>query len=233
MLMLLPLLFSSICSGFAAPENINPVGECELEIEHDFYSFCYSEEHKISLWTAHTLTVEFAHGKVKRTNDFREDPHIKSPVGPLDYLDSGYDRGHLVPAADMKLSKESMSSTFFMTNITPQNPGFNRGIWRALESKIRYWIHDFGEGQIITGSIVSNNPKTIDSGVAVPDFFYKIIYFPESKTMRAFLIPNKFFPEEILIDEFSVSVDDLEQLTNFDFFSYLPDNLEIKLEASK
>jgi DNA/RNA endonuclease G (NUC1) len=51
--------------------------------------------------------------------------------------------------------------------------------------------------------------------------------------MRAFLIPNKFFPEEILIDEFSVSVDDLEQLTNFDFFSYLPDNLEIKLEASK
>ena len=200
-------------------QNITPNGRCGKVVDHKFYSFCYSKKHKLSVWTAHILTVEYAHGEAERTNDFREDPHISSPVGPLDYLGSGFDRGHLVPAADMKLSIESMSSTFYMTNITPQNPGFNRGIWRALESKIRYWIHDYGIAHVITAPLLPNQPDKLQSGVSIPSHYYKVIYFPESEMMSAFLIPNKYIPEEVKINEFSVSVDEIESLTNFDFFA--------------
>jgi len=62
-----------------------------------------------------------------------------NPVGSGDYSGNGYDRGYLCPTGDMKLNLTSMSETFYMSNMSPQNPSFNRGIWETLESRVRTW----------------------------------------------------------------------------------------------
>jgi endonuclease G len=54
-----------------------------------------------------------------------------------DYKGSGYDRGHLCPAADMTLNKTSMSETFYLSNMSPQMPGFKLGKWSTLEDQVR------------------------------------------------------------------------------------------------
>ena len=223
-------IFSLLGFSQQSLSDIQPKGECQNVIDHEHYHFCYNNEHRQAEWTTHILTIEYAHGDAERQEDFRPDPHIIDPVLETDFMDSGFDRGHLVPAADMKLSEESMSSTFYMTNISPQNPRFNRGIWRALESKIRWWIHDYGKAYIVTAPVLEENLDSLDTGVSVPKFFYKIVFFPETNVMKAYLIPNKDVSYEPL-DNFLITVDEIEDLTGFDFFSYLPDTLEESLES--
>jgi endonuclease G len=76
-----------------------------------------------------------------RTNDFREDYKVTTGSASLsDFKGSGYDRGHLAPAGDMKWSSTAMSESFYMSNMSPQKPGFNRGIWKKLESRKLPWF---------------------------------------------------------------------------------------------
>jgi endonuclease G, mitochondrial len=84
------------------------------------------------------LTPELINGSQDRTDDFRPDPAVSTASASLNaYKGSGYDRGHLCPAADMKLNQTSMSETFFLSNMSPQVEGFNRGIWSTLEDQVR------------------------------------------------------------------------------------------------
>ena len=86
---------------------------------------------------------QFHQKKFKRKNDFRIDPVVKTvSATPADYRNSGYDRGHLCPAGDMAFSEIAMSESFYMSNISPQVPSFNRGIWKTLEQKVRDWSLD-------------------------------------------------------------------------------------------
>ncbi|MCJ8276740.1 MAG: DNA/RNA non-specific endonuclease [Bdellovibrionales bacterium] len=215
----------------AASTTYQPVGDCDQEIRHSYYNLCYSKEHRQALWVFHKSTLANINGSQKRTNDFRRDPNVDDPVGSRDYSGSGYDRGHLVPAGDMKLNKTSMSETFFMTNISPQNPNMNRGIWGSLENRIRAWIRrGDGDAYIVTAPVLEDNLKTIDSGVAIPRYFYKVIYFPDLQIMKAFLIPNER-PVDSNFYNFSVSVDEVEDITGLDFFADLPDDVEDELES--
>ena len=106
----------------------------------------------------------------KRKDNFRLDPVIKTGSAILaDYKGSGYDRGHLPPAGDMAWSKEAMSESFFLTNMSPQVPALNRGMWRILEEQIRTWALKEQELYIITGTIIRPNYKTIGPNkVTVP-----------------------------------------------------------------
>lgn len=185
-----------------------------------------------ALWTFHYLSPESIKGRQKRTGDFRSDHRVYPAVGSRDYRGSGFDRGHLVPAGDMKLNRISMSETFFMTNMSPQRPGFNSGVWRALEEGLRKEVLKRGYAFVFTAPVLLKGAAYdhIWSGVTIPDEYYKIAYFPKEQIMLAYLIPNESQRGK-KYREFQVSVDEIEEITGLDFFAELPDDIEDVLEA--
>ena len=171
----------------------------------------------------------------ERSNySFRRDPAI--PTGSAvtsDYTRSGFDRGHLAPAADMAYSEETMRDSFYMTNISPQRPEFNRGIWKDLESWARQTAIKEGMVVIITGPVFpTQDAETIGKNkVTVPTHFYKIIYdLTPPQKMIGFLLPNKKSNKPLR--EFAVSVDKIEKLTGLNFFSEVPLPKQNKLESN-
>ena len=109
-------------------------------VHHTYYSLSYSEEHEQPEWVFYEIKNERILGLVQRANNFRKDDKISSNSSSLhDYKGSGYDRGHLVPAGDMSFSSTAMSESFLMSNMSPQYPSFNRGVWKKLESLVRKW----------------------------------------------------------------------------------------------
>lgn len=204
----------------------------DLLITRKGFTFSYSYRYRQAIWVAYILTAGNLQKKQKkRRNSFRKDPAIVfSPVRPKDYRKTGYDKGHLAPAADMTYSAESMKNSFFMTNISPQNPGCNRGIWKRVEREIRKWAVREKHLYIITGPVFQNTEKKLgNTSIPIPAAFYKVVLdmTPPLK-MIAFLVPNA--PSRRRIQFFCVSVDKIEEVTGYDFFSALPDELENKLE---
>ncbi|GAH82191.1 unnamed protein product, partial [marine sediment metagenome] len=142
------LLISSCAAHVYAPKD-------DI-IRHTAYTLKYKEKYEQAEWVLYKLTAERVKGSYKRTNDFRPDPMVKTGSATLsDYKGSGYDRGHLAPAGDMKWSTTAMSESFYMSNMSPQNPGFNRGIWKKLEGQVRTWATDNEEIYIVTGPVLS------------------------------------------------------------------------------
>jgi len=100
----------------------------------------YSKTNEQAFWVYYQLTPENINGTQDRTDDYRSDPSISTCSASLnDYENSGYDRGHLCPVAEMKQNKIAMSETFFLSNMSPQPPSFNSGLWSMLEAKVREW----------------------------------------------------------------------------------------------
>ena len=169
----------------------------------------------------------------KRTNRFRHDPLIPQSAYPKEYTRSGFDRGHLAPAADMAFSKQTMLDSFLMSNMSPQLPGFNRGIWKRLEELVRAIALKEKEIYVVTGAIFPpvSEAKYLPSGkITIPKAFYKVIYdlTPPVK-MIGFIIPHRSSDQALQV--FAVSVDEVEKQTGLDFFSQLPDDLEESLEV--
>ena len=201
-------------------------------IKHTYYQLCYDDFHKQSFWTAHRLTLSALNGNQTRTNDFRVDPYVLSrPVYKYDYRGSGHDRGHLVPAGDMKLNHKSMSESFYMSNMSPQKPGFNRGVWLKIENQVRRWAKEHQSIYVVTGPILTKNLSRLKSQVSIPELFYKIVYIdhPQRPKMYAFLIANEKSKQDI--SSFLTSVDRIEALAGIDFFTNLPSTLQSKLES--
>lgn len=203
-------------------------------IKHTYYTLSYVEEHEQAEWVAYQLTKEEVESEIKRKDEFRVDPSIKTGSATLaDYAQSGYDRGHLAPAADMKMTKESMSESFYFSNMSPQVSSFNRGKWKALEEQFRTWAIEKDSIYIITGGVLMNIEKTIGKNkVSVPPYFYKIALYngKEGITAIAYLFPNKKVDDEL--ENYIVTIDSVEQLTSIDFFPSLPDELENTIEST-
>ena len=118
------------------------------QFEH--YSLCYRESYEQAEWSAYCLTEEELVKNAKRSDDFRADPEITTgSATPADYKKSGYDRGHLSPAADFAFDQNAMSETFYMSNMSPQKGGLNRGIWKDLEAEVRLWAKNFGRIYVV------------------------------------------------------------------------------------
>ena len=121
-------------------------------VDHEGYSLLYDEDHEQASWVAYELEASDIQGAVGRTDDFREDPTVATHSAELaDYKYSGFDRGHLIPAGDATRSASAMSATFYLSNMSPQDPGFNRGGWRVLESYVRRWARDNEAVYVVTG----------------------------------------------------------------------------------
>lgn len=207
--------------------------KCEL-VNHNYYSLCYNEEHEQAQWTIYELTPAMLHPLVDRTDDFREDPYVSSfSAVATDYKNSGYDRGHLVPAGSMRFSLQAMSESFYMSNMSPQNPSLNRGTWKSMEEQARTWVKKHGNAYIISGPVLNDNLPQVNNIVSIPTHYFKIIYRPASPkrkaAMLAFYIANK--KNTGPISQFVVSVDQIEKVTGLDFFSKLNDQEENLLES--
>lgn len=198
------------------------------------YTLAYDAKTRTPQWVAWELTKKETQGTVERSNDFQPDPDVKgAKVVTKDYSHSGYDRGHMAPAADMKWSKKAMMESFYMSNICPQDHNLNTSDWSELENKSRQWARRYGKVYIVCGPIYNGkrNEYIGDHRVKVPDAFFKVVLINEKKKQCAmgFYFENE--AGERKLQEYLVPVDRLEQLTGMDFFSALPDNLEDRLEA--
>lgn len=198
-------------------------------IKHRYYSLNYNIAHRQANWVYYPLDLKDKVLSVERSNRFRPDPEIYSgSASSSDYTKSGYDRGHLCPAADMAFSTVAMAETFYMSNISPQNPAFNRGIWKRLEEKVRQWAKR-EKIYVVTGPVFKDNKGSVNQKITVPGYYYKVVYSPGKQQMIAFLLPNS--KAETDLYSFVVSVDSVETVTGIDFFPQLPDSLQMRLES--
>lgn len=212
---------------FSEPESKHLVygipSESDILLNKKGFSLGYSQKYKQAIWVSYILEAENLHKKqVRRRNKFKSDPEIKhAPVKPGDYKRTGYDRGHLAPAADMTYSVQTEGESFYMTNMSPQLPGCNRGIWKRVETQVRKWAIKEEKICVITGPIFAKDFKKMgDADIAVPIAFYKVILdLTPPRKMIAFIIPNQ--PTKRRIQSFIVPVDRVENITGHNFFSEL------------
>jgi endonuclease G, mitochondrial len=199
---------------------------------------------KIPIWVQYELSPDELQGAAKRTNDFKPDTSIPSGSRAEldDYSGSGFDRGHMAPAGDMKRSRWVMSESFLLSNISPQvGIGFNRNIWKNLEAAIRGWVEQRGTLTIITGPVFAVDGNRVsyqvigENYVAVPTHFYKIIVDANSSNnieALAFMLPNEKLSGQHYRD-FLTTIDEIEKATGLDFLSALPANVQETVESRK
>ncbi len=216
---------------------------------YEYYSICYRENYEQAEWSAYCLTGDHLVKNAGRSDDFRPDPKISTGSATLaDYKGSGYDRGHLSPAADFAFDKTAMSETFYMSNMSPQAGSFNRGMWKDLEATVRDWAKKFGRVYVISGPVLekdSGEYETIGAnGVSIPQYYYKVVLAPlyedendaatpaDAKNICAiaFIFPNKKCEGSFF--DYAVSIDDVERRTGLDFFSQLDEEMQDKVERS-
>lgn len=197
-------------------------------LKYEGFELSYNEENEQADWTAYILTRKMIkNGENKRKDNFREDKNVTTGSAQLnDYKKSGFDRGHLVPAADMKWSENAMDETFLMSNMSPQYPNFNRKTWKNLEEDIRTWATKNDSLYIFAGPYFGNSTTTIGNNkITVPAYFFKAIYdisYPEYKSI-AFFIKNEDSAQDY--KKFAITIDSLESITGFDFLPNI-DNVE-------
>lgn len=207
----------------------------EQVIRHEGYTVSYNSDYKIANWVAYELTAEEAKSqKTERSNKFVPDPMVKGATATNeDYTRTGYDRGHLAPARDMKWSAKAMRESFYLSNICPQRPGLNRGIWKDLEEQCRLWAKEYNSLLIATGPVITDSMKQMGKNrVGVPDAFYKVIcYASEGKySAIAFIMENRDYKNTPL-KSMVIPVDSVEKVTGIDFFPAIPDEQEKAMEA--
>jgi endonuclease G, mitochondrial len=227
------LLFLFVATMSAEDLDYLPESANHDIVKHKYYTLSYVDKYKDAEWVAYKLEAFMTVGTSQRSNKFKSDPDvIGGSALPSDYAKSGYDKGHLCPAADMKWDSEAMDETFYMSNMSPQEPGFNRGIWKKLEEQVREWAVELKKIYVVTGLILSDDLPTIGkaNAVSVPRYLYKIVlqYDDDERKAIAFLLPNE--PSSSTLTDYIVPIDSIETLTHINFFPTLSAQLSDQLE---
>lgn len=211
----------------------NPVMSESL-IDYTGMTISFNPDYHVPNWVAYELTADETRGEEPRYNKFTRDTSVKGCAEPDDYRNSGFDRGHMAPAGDMKWDDRAMRESFMMTNIVPQLHTVNRGVWSKIEDKCRQQAMADSAVIIICGPVLTDpvDYRIGATGVAVPSRFFKVILSPFADPPSAigFLVPNETFRGGM--QACAVTVDSVEAVTGHDFFSALPDDIEIRLESS-
>lgn len=200
------------------------------------YTAMYDRNKRVPRWVAWHLTRQHVYGKNSRkTSQFAEDESVPKPRATnFDYMSSGYDRGHMCPAGDNKWDRKALNETFLFSNCCPQLHGLNSGDWNDLEIQCREWAKKYGDLYIVCGPLFrSSSYKTIGKNrVAVPDGFFKVLLCMRG-TPKAigFIYDHKSKHNNMA--SYVVSVDHVERITGYDFFTALPDDIERRVEAQK
>jgi endonuclease G len=204
-------------------------------VAHSYYALSYSEAAEQAEWVTYEITRDHLNGpKEDRFNHFSDDPFIRT--GSADYFDysgSGYDRGHLASAADMRFDPKAQEECFYMSNISPQVPAFNEGIWRELEENTRDWARKYNNVYVITGPVLkSPSIKQISKNfVVVPSMFYKVILVKKADGYIGvgILLPNEI--SDLPLVNYMISIDRVELATGIDFFN--SGNVQLQIEKAE
>lgn len=214
--------------------QISPKGTPEQILKRTGYVASYNKTTLLPNWVAWHLTAERTEGSAKRSGvDFAEDTEVPEPrATDWDYYNSGYDRGHMCPAADNKWSKKAMRESFLFTNMCPQNGNLNRGDWNEMEMACRKWAKKYDDLYIVCGPILyKGKHKTIGKNkVVVPEAFFKVVLRTgDDPQAIGFIYKNTSGNRPK--DSYVNTVDEVERITGIDFFPSLPDDVEKKVEA--
>lgn len=213
----------------------SPKGTPEQILKRTGYVASYNKTTLLPNWVAWHLTAERTEGSAKRSGvDFAEDTEVPEPrATDWDYYNSGYDRGHMCPAADNKWSKKAMEESFLFTNMCPQNGNLNRGDWNEMEMACRKWAKKYGDLYIVCGPILyKGKHKTIGKNkVVVPEAFFKVVLRTGNDPQAiGFIYKNTSGNRPK--DSYVNTVDEVERITGIDFFPSLPDDVEKNVEAT-
>ena len=213
----------------------SPKGTPEQILKRTGYVASYNKATLLPNWVAWHLTAERTAGSAKRSGvDFAEDTEVPEPrATDWDYYNSGYDRGHMCPAADNKWSKKAMEESFLFTNMCPQNGNLNRGDWNEMEMACRKWAKKYGDLYIVCGPILyKGKHKTIGKNkVVVPEAFFKVVLRTgDDPQAIGFIYKNTSGNRPK--DSYVNTVDEVERITGIDFFPSLPDDVEKNVEAT-
>ena len=209
-----------------------PHGMNDTLVRYDAFDVHFNGERGIANCTAYEFVVNELNGTAERSGDFMPDTGVKGCPSLQDYAGSGMDRGHLVPAADLKWSADAMRQSFLLTNVIPMHKALNEGGWAKLEEKVREWASRDSALLVFTGPVVSESDTTLSSGrVTVPSAYYKVVIAPCLRPVRAiaFIYPNGHSGGRLR--QYAVSVDEVERRTGLDFFPFLTSEEQKSLES--
>ena len=202
-------------------------------IHRQDYSLAYDARTKNAAWVYTKFTGERSKENLKRKDcDFREDPLIPKHLRATnrDYKESGFDRGHLSPAADAS-SQESLQETFYLSNIAPQDPQFNRGYWKKLEHYLRELTENYETLHVFVGPLYLQNLKHKglkyvkyqvigENQVAVPTHFFAVVFVEDMDKKlfaKSYILPNRPIAAEIPLNQFLSTLEKVERLSGILF----------------
>lgn len=208
-----------------------PAGMKNVVCQYSGFTSYFNPDTHIPNCVAYEIIESETTGDEPRKKSFEADHTIDGCAESSDYRNSGYDRGHMAPAADMKWSKEAMEESFLMTNICPQVKSLNSGIWHRLEQRVREWVARDSSIIVVCGPIFTPG-KPVEQigeiGVAVPHRFFKALYAPGRNIGIAFIFDNDKVKGELR--KYAVTIDSVERETGLDLFYNLPDDIENEVE---
>jgi endonuclease G len=243
-LLVAALVLGSVWYNNACQKSTFPTSQLELpqlqtsvasqQIVHEGYVVSYNQDWRLPNWVAYELTAQETQGDVARNDHFYPDPMVLGVQATKDdYRNSGYDRGHMAPAADMKWSETAMRESFYFTNICPQIHNLNAGVWQDFEDRVRKWANQYGKVYVACGPIVQNNKLgTIGANkVVVPDGFYKVCLVENNGRYEAMGLLFDHVSGRKKLKNYVCTVDSVEKLTGIDFFCRLPNDTEDRVES--
>lgn len=237
------LLYFFIINSLCFSQSINLEGieipnikeeRSDRVITHKGYTVSYNYDWKIPNWVAYELTDREVQGEVPRYDRFKPDPMVPQSATATtnDYKHSGYDRGHMAPAADMKWDEQAMKESFYLSNICPQNPKLNGGVWKDLEEQVRDLASQKGKIFVVCGPIVKDTSKTIgENKVVVPQAFYKVLLQEKNGEIHTIGFVYENVSGRKPMSTYAMTIDEVEELTKIDFFPSLPNKVENKVES--
>lgn len=218
----------------ALEQVVLPADISNYDIKYTGFNVAFNPEKHQPNYVSWILTADKTDGPYSRKDvSFAPDENVEGCATLSDYRNSGFDRGHMAPAADMKWSKQAMADCHLLTNMCPQDKRLNSGAWATVEKNARRWVQKHGTLVIVAGPVLSDDmPRTIGKSVIpVPERFFKVIVAPEADPPLgiAFIMPNGYI--EGGAQATVASIDQVEQITGFDFFSSLADDIESEVES--
>lgn len=205
----------------------------EHPIHHTGFTVLFDKAHHVPRWVAYHLNKATVLNKaVDRSDHFHRDLEADGCPTPQEYKHSGFDRGHLAAAEDMRWSARAMDDSFLMSNMTPQSANLNRGIWKRLEEQVRAWVQEYDDVYVVAGPVLTEPClKIIGNQICVPHNHFKVILQKTGADIKTigFIIPQDGSGNLI---QYVHTVSEVQKIAQIDFFSALPEEIEDAVESS-